>query len=179
MQAADIKATTKKLEILNEPKGTEWRLTWSVVLLTMVRLALGIFMLTAGLRLWLEGGWKAWLQIGHLLPTAVEGPFAAWFTALYENPVVLFLVISGSLAVGASMILGFLARLGALGGAVMVVFFYITTLPPHFGPINEYVIYFLVFLYFMTKNPGYFPGIDRIIQRKLADRFPMLHWLVG
>ena len=171
--------TTQREQAIAPPKGTKSQLTWSVVMLTLVRLTLGTFMLTAGYRLWFEGGWNAWLQIGHVLPTVVQGPFAGPFTALWENPVVLFLVILGSMTVGLSMVLGFLARLGAFGGAVMMVAFYLAALPPHFGWVNEYVIYFLVFIYFMTKNPGYFPGVDRIIQRKLADRFPILHWLVG
>jgi uncharacterized membrane protein YphA (DoxX/SURF4 family) len=179
MQATQNLQTPQREQVANPPQNATWQLTGSVVMLTCVRLALGVFMLTAGYRLMFEGGWKAWLQIGHVLPTAVEGPFAGPFTALWENPIVLFMVIFGATTVGLSMVFGFLARLGAFGGAVMMVAFYVATLPPHFGWVNEYAINFLVFVYFMTKNPGYFPGLDRLIQRKFADRFPKLHWLVG
>jgi len=87
-------------------------------------------MLTLAARLMLEGGWKAWMKLGGMLPTVVRGPFEGLFIQFWESPIILWLVIGASIAVGLSMVLGVFVRLGAFGGALMMVGFYVATMPP-------------------------------------------------
>lgn len=144
----------------------------------LMRVALGALVLTVGVRLLTEGGWDAWVQIGGFLPRTVEGPFAGPFLALWESPVILFLVIFGSIAVGAAMILGLFVRLAAIGGALMMITFYLSNIPPQFGWVNQQLIYFLIFALFPALGPGYHWGLDRFI-RPYEERFPILRYLTG
>ncbi|MFB6285985.1 MAG: DoxX family protein [Candidatus Bipolaricaulia bacterium] len=144
----------------------------------LMRVALGALVLTVGVRLLTEGGWDAWVQIGGFLPRTVEGPFAGPFLALWESPVILFLVIFGSIAVGAAMILGLFVRLAAIGGALMMITFYLSNIPPQFGWVNQQLIYFLVFALFPALGPGYHWGLDRFV-RPFEERFPFLRYLTG
>lgn len=139
---------------------------------------MGIIMLTLATRLLLEGGWKAWMKLGGMLPTVVRGPFEPMFVQLWESPVILYLVVGASIAIGLSMVLGLLVRLGSLGGALMMVGFYLATLPPLFGWINYYFIYFGAFLNFLLITPEYAFGLDRYL-RPLKDRYPWLKWIVA
>lgn len=144
----------------------------------LMRVALGALVLTVGVRLLTEGGWDAWVQIGGFLPRTVEGPFAGPFLALWESPVILFLVIFGSIAVGAAMILGLFVRLAAIGGALMMITFYLSNIPPQFGWVNQQLIYFLIFALFPALGPGYHWGLDRFI-RPYEERFPILRYVTG
>jgi len=121
---------------------------------------------------------RVWMRIGGILPTVVRGPLEAVFIQTWESPVVLYLVIIGSIAIGLSMIFGLFTRLGALGGAVMMVGFYLATIPPQFGWINQYFIYFGAFFNFLVITPEYVLGLDGYL-RKLKLRFPVLHWVAA
>src|SRR5574337_743830 len=129
-------------------------------LLFLLRVSLGVIMLTLAARLLLEGGWETWMKLGGMLPTVVRGPFEPMFVQFWESPVILYLVIGASLAVGLSMALGLFVHLGAMGGALMMVGFYLATLPPLFGWINYYFIYFGAFFNFLVIVPEYAFGLD-------------------
>lgn len=147
-------------------------------LLFLLRVSLGGIMLTLGTRLLLEGGWKAWMKLGGMLPKVVRGPFEGMFLQFWESPVVLYLVIFASFAVGLSMVLGIFVRLGALGGALMMVGFYLATLPPLFGWINYHFIYLGAFVNFLIITPEYSFGLDSYL-RKFITRYPALQWVTG
>lgn len=147
-------------------------------LLFLLRVSLGTIMLTLGTRLLVEGGWKAWMQLGGMLPTVVRGPFEGLFVQFWESPVILSLVIFASFAVGASMVLGLLTRLGALGGALMMVGFYLATLPPLFGWVNYHFVYFGAFVNFLVIRPTHLYGLDAYLQPWTA-RYRWLKWVVA
>jgi len=151
---------------------------YTCFLLFLLRISLGVIMLTLAARLLLEGGWKAWMKLGGMLPTVVRGPLEPVFLQFWENPVILYLVIGASIAIGLSMVLGLFVRLGALGGALMMVGFYLATLPPLFGWINYYFVYFGAFLNFLVITPEYAFGLDRYL-RPYKDRYPWLKWIVA
>ena len=151
---------------------------WAKLWMLLMRVALGVLMLTVGIRLLTEGGWKAWVQIGGFLPRTVKGPFEGPFLALWESPVILYMVILGAIAVGAAMILGMFVRLAAVGGALMMITFYLSNLPPQFGWVNQQLMYFLIFALFPALGPGYHWGVDRFL-RPYEKRFPILRYLTG
>lgn len=157
--------------------GLKHKVTTSIAIL-LLRVVIGVLILTVGIRLLTEGGWDAWTRIGGYLPKMVRGPFEDPFTALYDNPVILDMVIAGSVLVGTAMILGLFVRLAAVGGALMMVMFYIGAIPPTFGWINDQLIYFLVFALFPTLGPGYQLGLDYYL-RPLEKRYPILKYILG
>ncbi|HED04463.1 MAG TPA: DoxX family membrane protein [Candidatus Fraserbacteria bacterium] len=146
--------------------------------LLLLRVAMGILMLTLGLRLLTEGGWKAWMQIGGFLPGVVRGPFAGPFVALWDSPVILYLVIWSAILVGIAMILGLFVRLAAIGGATMMLLFYIATIPPQFGWVNQQLIFLLIFTLFPALGPGYQLGLDYFLI-PLRKRYPVLRYVLG
>ncbi len=147
-------------------------------LLFLLRVSLGSIMLTLGIRLLLEGGWKAWMRIGGILPTVVRGPFEGLFLQTWESPVVLYLVIGGALAIGTAMVLGCCTRLAALGGAARILSFYLATIPPQFGWVNQYFIYFGAFVNFIVVTPERAFGLDGLL-RGFKPQHPVLRWFVG
>jgi thiosulfate dehydrogenase [quinone] large subunit len=144
----------------------------------LVRIAMGVLMLTLGIRLLTEGGWNAWMQIGGFLPSVVRGPFSGPFVALWENPVILDLVVWGSILVGTAMILGVFVRLAAIGGAMMMLMFYISTIPPQFGWVNQQMVFLLIFSLFPALGPGYQLGLDHFL-KPLEKRYPVLRFVLG
>lgn len=128
--------------------------------LVVLRLLMGILMLWSGMQKLLEGFSAA----GYLL-NATSGPFADLFQALAGSPVVDFLVVFGELGIGIALIFGVATRLGAVSGAIMMLFFYLSSLPPEHGPINEHIIYITVFLVLGLFGVGRYLGIDRILEK--------------
>ncbi len=147
-------------------------------LLCLLRVSLGVILLTLGTRLLLEGGWDAWMKLGGMLPTVVRGPFEGLFIQFWESALILNLVIFASFAVGLSMVLGLLTRLGALGGALMMVGFYLATLPPLFGWVNYHFCYFGASVNFLVIRPAHPFGLDAYL-RPLAARHRWLRWVVA
>ncbi len=147
-------------------------------LLFMLRVSLGIIMITLSVRLLTEGGWDAWMKLGGVLPTKVRGPFEPLFLRFWESPIVLGLVIYSSLAIGISMVLGLFTRLGAIGGALMMVGFYVATLPPLFGWVNFHFIFFGAFVNFLVITPTYPFGLDYFL-RKYEEKHKFLKWIIG
>jgi uncharacterized membrane protein YphA (DoxX/SURF4 family) len=147
-------------------------------LLFMLRVSLGTIMITLSVRLITEGGWDTWMKLGGMLPKTVRGPFEQFFLQFWENPVILYLVIFASLAVGISMVLGIFTRLGALGGALMMIGFYLATIPPTFGWVNFHFIYFGAFVNFLVITPEFQFGLDHFL-RRYKTRIKWLKWMVG
>ncbi len=161
-------------------RTTQRRSDWIIPswVMLLMRTAMGVLMLTLGIRLLTEGGWNAWMQIGGFLPSVVRGPFAGPFVALWESPIILNLVIWGSILVGMAMILGLFVRLAAIGGALMMLGFYLATLPPQFGWANQQLIFLLIFSLFPALGPGYQLGLDYFLE-PLEKRYPILRYVLG
>jgi thiosulfate dehydrogenase [quinone] large subunit len=166
-----------KLADLKNGNGHKYPLAANLIMLAL-RLSLASMMLTLAFRLMFEGGWNAWTVVGHLVPQTVRGPFAGLFYSFWENPIVLALVIGSSLAVGMALFVGLFVRLAAIGGALMMIGFYVATLPPEFGWINEQLIFALTFLAYAVMSPAYNFGLDSYL-KKLETRYPVLRFVIG
>lgn len=69
--------------------------------------------------------------------SGVEGPFAGMFTAMAGNAVVDVLFMAGLLGIGATLILGAGARVGALAAVAMYAFMYLASLPLTTNPVLD------------------------------------------
>lgn len=146
--------------------------------LLIMRFAMGFLIFTLGFRLLTEGGWNAWVQIGGFLPKRVSGPFGDIFLSFWENQIILHLVIWSSMAIGVAMVLGLFVRLASFGGALLMLTFYISNVPPQFGWVNQQLIFFLIFSLFPALGPGYKIGLDYFLQ-PYEQKFPVLKFLTG
>ena len=63
-------------------------------------------------------------------------------------------------------------------GTLMMIGFYLATLPPVFGWINYHFIYLGAFINFLIITPEYSFGLDSYL-RKFATRYPALQWVTG
>lgn len=142
--------------------------------LFLVRVVTGVFLLTRGLFLF-AGGWDAWREIGGVLPSSINGPFAVLYLEMWESPIILELVIWGLILLGTALIFGALTRLSALMGAIMMLLFY--TADPQFGPANPQLLFFILFCFFFSLGPGTIIAVDHLLE-KLSKRFPALNYLI-
>ncbi len=88
-------------------------------------------------------------------------------------PIVNSLVIWGEILIGAALVLGILIRFASFWGALMMVFYYIVSLPPASGWITQQTIYGLVFISLMFSGIGYFLGLDTLLRRIEERRHPL------
>jgi thiosulfate dehydrogenase [quinone] large subunit len=106
---------------------------------------------------------SAWVKGGSptsgFLKFAVKGPFADYFHSLVGNPIVDWLFMIGLAAVGLTLILGVLVRLGSWAGAVMMLLIYAagSILPENNPFLDEHIIY-AVLLFGIAQN---YPGLFR------------------
>ncbi len=122
----------------------------------VVRLAMGVLFLKAGLDKIIEGDWTA---SGFLLH-ATEGPFTGFMEFFANSATVDNVVMWGQVAIGLALILGAATRWTALVGAVMIGLFYIAQLPPEHGWISDKVIYILALNVLWVVRAGTYFGVD-------------------
>lgn len=146
--------------------------------LLAIRLAMGYMFTRVGWLLLTQGGWDAWMDVGGYLPQVVQGPLAGIMEGMWGNAFAMGLLITGSLVVGLALILGLAVRLAALGGAVMMVCFYLATIPPDSGAINHYVLSILVLTVLSAAGAGHRWGIDRFLQR-YEDNSAVVRFMLG
>lgn len=146
--------------------------------LFILRLVAGAFVFSVGYRLLVGDGWQSWIVMGEMLPKSVRGPFAGIFQSVWENPIILNLVIWGFLISGAAFISGLFVRLAAIGGATMMLLFYLSNIPPQFGWISPHLVLFFVFCTIAALGSGYRPGIGYLF-RNVEARFPFLKFVNG
>lgn len=148
------------------------RLKALYILLFILRIAMGWLMLEAGLTKILSGNFTA----ASFLNRAV-GPFAGLFQNLAASTDILTvinsLVMWGEFLIGVALILGILVRFASFWGAIMMLVYYLPSLPPATGWITQQIIYMLAFIIFMFTGVGYFLGIDRFARKFEEER----HWL--
>lgn len=122
----------------------------------ILRLILGGAMLEAGLEKLINGfSAEEYLEHG-------TGPLAGWFSGLTGGTEVINgIVIWGEILIGMALILGLLLRLASLGGAVMMVLYYLPYLPPSSGWINNQMVYMFIFIALILSGIGYYFGLDR------------------
>lgn len=140
-----------------------------------LRIALGLSMLQVAYKL-ARGGWDGWTSAGALLPAVVQGPIGNVYTALWGNQVILWLIILGTLAIGLAMVAGFLTRLAALAGTLIMLSFYTASLPPASGWFDVQLIAIFAFFALASLGAGHIWGIDSFL-RRYEDTW--WYWMLG
>ena len=149
------------------------------------RIALGFLFLWGGIskvQVTLAGGLAT---KGFLSGASVAGsPFAGFFNGLSGNMAVEWLVVGGELAIGISIVFGFLTRIGNVSGALMMLLFTIAMWPiadtAGANPLVDYrVLYGLMFGMFFFLRPGRFLGVDGIVSRTFGKNYPVINRVLG
>jgi len=143
-------------------------------MMLVLRLALGVMLLQSGLGKFLDS--SGWVATGYL-EYAATGPFATTF-ASWSGPVVNNLVMWGEVLIGISLILGIGVRWASFWGAVMILLFYLSQLPPEHWWINDKLVYILVFITLITSRVGTVLGVDTYLV-KYQNRYHFLKYVLG
>ena len=122
----------------------------------IVRLAMGVLFLKAGLDTVMEGDWTA---SGFLLH-AMEGPFTGFMEFFANSAVTDNVVMWGQVAIGLALITGAATRWTVVAGALMMGLFYIAHPPPEHGWVNDKIIYILALNVLWVVRAGTYFGID-------------------
>jgi thiosulfate dehydrogenase [quinone] large subunit len=148
-----------------------------IIAFFILRIALGGLMFEAGLTKLLSGSFSA---AGFLENTT--GPFAGLYMGIAANTTMLaitdVLVPWGELLIGIAIILGVLIRFASFWGIILMILYYMASLPPENGWISQQIIYLFVFLSFVFSATGYFLGLDRLAVR-LEERCHPLRIVLG
>ena len=158
-----------------EQLGLNTRLSVGEFALFALRIALGLSMLQVAYKLF-RGGWDGWMSASALLPGVVQGPIGNVYTALWGSPVVLWLLILGTAAIGFAMVTGFLTRLAALAGTLIMLSFYTASLPPTSGWFDVQLIAIFAFFALASVGAGHIWGIDTFLRRYENTWW---YWMLG
>ena len=148
--------------------------TFFVVMLTVLRVVLGVQIFFAGVTKF--GDWSA---EGYLL--GASGPFAGFFQSLAGNPLVDQLNIWGLTLIGLSLIFGLFVRPASFFGVILMLLYYFAQFEANtaHGLIDDHIIYALVFALFMSGGVGHVVGLDGIAVRQLRKSKRISRLLFG
>jgi len=145
----------------------------------VVRVAIGIIFLWAGLEKVLGAGPEGWSAAGFLgnatggslgwpfVAAGTEGPFnptVDLWVGLSENAtamaIINILVPWGQIGIGLSLILGLFTRFGAAMGTLMMLFFFVAAWDFQFGIVNQHLAYAFVTFLLGYLGAGNYYGLD-------------------
>lgn len=129
----------------------------------ILQIALGVVFLWAGI-----GKFSSDFTAEGYLLNATAGPFKDMFMAMAGSALVDGLVMYGQVLIGAALVLGVFTRFAAYSGALMMVLFYLSVLPPEQGYITQHIIYALglhLVATFSTQNK---------FAKMIGDKMPAL-----
>ena len=132
---------------------------WFSVVLTILRVAVGLQFIMAGISK--MGDWSA----SGFLQNAT-GPFAWWFQSMAGNPVVDFMNVWGLTLIGLSMIIGLMVRPAAFFGAIMMTLYYLADFTGNtaYGFIDQHIILVLTFALFVSGGVSHVFGLDGFVR---------------
>ncbi len=159
-----------------EQLGQSAKLSVGEFALFMMRLALGLSFLQVAYKLY-RGGWDGWTSASALLPAVVQGPIGNIYANLWGNEIVLWLLILGTAGIGLAMVAGFLTRLAALAGTLIMLSFYTACLPPASGWFDVQIIAIFAFFTLASMGAGHVWGIDSLLRRLEKHRW--WYWMLG
>jgi uncharacterized membrane protein YphA (DoxX/SURF4 family) len=151
----------------------------------LLRIGFGLYFLSQGIdklsKGWLESP-KTLLEV-YIIPNLQRGNTEAFYRPFLENVVqpngLLFsqLVTLGELAVGLSLVLGLLTRLGALGSAFLVLnYMLMKGLLNNAGSSDR--LFLLAAVVFYATSAGLVWGLDGRL-RALFAASPLTRWVAG
>ncbi len=91
----------------------------------------------------------------------------------------------GEVAIGLGLLAGFMTRLAAFFGALMMLLFYFGNWDMAHGPINSDFMYMLVFLSVAAFGAGRILGLDDYVEQyeingqSLIERYPLFEYILG
>lgn len=151
----------------------------------LLRLALGWIFLWAFLDKTFGLGFatasnKAWLDgvsptLGFL-KFGTFGPLSNFAHSLAGSPVVDWLFMLGMLGVGIALILGIGVTIASYAGGLMMLFIWLTVLPPKQNPfLDEHIIYILIFVGINYVDAGHYLGLGKWWSNtSLVKKMPLL-----
>lgn len=145
-----------------------------------LRLSLGWIFLWAGAdKLYSQASGSS--ATAGYLQFATFGPLEGFFQSLAGSAIVEGLVVWGLLLIGIALILGAMTRVAAISGAVMMVLFYASAMPPAHNPfMDDHIVYALLLVFLGVIGAGRFLGMDGIIGKTgLVRHRPRLAALLG
>ncbi len=147
---------------------------WFSVVLTILRVALGIVFFGAGL-----AKMSDWSAAGYLQGST--GPLADWFISLAGNPIVDQLNIWGLTLIGVALILGLLVRPASFFAAIMMILYYLSQFEQNteHGLIDDHIVYALIFVLFLSGGIGHVFGLDGIASGRIRKQTWLTKLLFG
>jgi len=145
--------------------GMGWLLLWP-----FLDKLLGLGFATGPEDAWIAGGSPTF---GYL-KFATSGPFASLFQSLAGNPVVDWLFMLGLLFVGLALLLGIGVNIAGYSGAMMMLFLWLSRLPPENNPVlDEHIVYMIVLIGLARVKAGQWFGLGKWWSRLVKD-YPFL-----
>ena len=145
--------------------GVGWLLLWP-----FLDKLFGLGFATASEDAWIAGGSPTF---GYL-KFATSGPFAPLFQSLAGNPVVDWLFMLGLLFVGLALLLGIGLNIAGYSGAMMMLFLWLSRLPPENNPVlDEHIVYMIVLIGLARVKAGQWFGLGKWWSRLVKD-YPAL-----
>ncbi len=135
-----------------------------------------------GLQFLLSGFGKVmsdWSAASYL--AAADGPFAEWFQSLSGVAFVDGLNAWGQLLIGVAFVVGLGVRPAAIGGAVMMVLYYLAHFTENIahGFIEEHVILAIIFVVFAAGGAGNVLGLNAVAMGALRKPAAAVRFLLG
>lgn len=147
--------------------GLGWIFLWSFLDKTF-----GLGFATTTDKSWLNGGSPT---VGFL-KFGTYGPFAEIFQSIAGNPIVDWLFMLGLLGVGLALILGIGIKIASYAGSLIMLFIWLSMLPPKQNPfLDEHIIYILALFTLSAVNAGQYLGLGKWwASTSLVKRYPIL-----
>jgi len=155
----------------------------------VVRVAIGIIFLWAGLEKVIGAGAEGWSAAGFLgnatggslgwpfVAAGTEGPFnptVDFWVGLSTNDsamsIINVLVPFGQIGIGLSLILGLFTRFGATMGTLMMLFFFVAAWDFQFGIVNQHLAYAFVTFLLGYLGSGNYYGLDATVGANVGPR---------
>jgi thiosulfate dehydrogenase [quinone] large subunit len=158
----------------------------------VLRIAVGVIFLWAGLEKVLGAGPEGWSAAGFLqfgtggslgwpfvsgevAEGTVFNPTQGIWVDLAGNDAALsiinFLVPWGQIGIGVGLILGLLTRFSATMGTLMMLFFFLAAWDFAFGIVNQHLTYALVTAFLGYIGAGNYMGLDRTVGENVSPGF--------
>ncbi|WP_276271452.1 DoxX family protein [Haloarcula litorea] len=185
---------TLQTEILGQNVRFDYSETWVGYSLFLLRVVMGWTLFQGGVTKLItyfdanpENDWTA---AGFLLNGIPEGnPFTGLFAAMAGNPVVDWLNILGLTLAGLAMLIGAFVRLAALGGALMMLLYWMASLTgglmaglpvAHGWVVDDHIVYAVLLFGLGAFGAGRILGLDSYIEdRSVVENNRWLRLLLG
>ncbi len=176
--AGSTENTRRGLALSWNKEGRRSPVAW---LLFSLRLSIGWIFLWAGADKLYSKMTTGQSATAGYLQFATFGPFTGFFQALAGNAVVEGLVVWGLLLIGIALMLGAFTRVAAVSGALMMVLFYVSAMPPAHNPfMDDHLIYAILLGFLGVIGAGRFLGIDALVEKfRVVRTFPWVAAFLG